>query len=117
MKSIIGKLRQEVQRVEADLQLRVEKLNQLKAAYDALANGQHRHVAQQLHRRPRPGTVRSEIISLLKNGPKHRKELLDHLARKHILRGTENDMNYIASRLSMWPETKTDGKGNWHLES
>jgi|SRR5580658_3285828 hypothetical protein len=115
MKSVALKLRNEIKRIRDDLAMRtmrVEKLEEVLVHYEDLS--QARAVTNGV-RPSKAHQIRSEIVGLLVHGPLHRREILDELAKKKILDGTEEDMNYLASRLSMWPETATDGKGHWHL--
>lgn len=118
MKSVLGVLRNDISRMERELaqkQLKIDKLKEMVSHYEDLSKGQNRQTVVFLNGVRKASAVKEEIINLLKNGPKHRKEILDALARKQLLADTEQDMNYLASRLSMWKDTTTDGKGNWYL--
>lgn len=131
---IVRQLRMEVNRIEmevrrrgADLQARSQQLNELKSMLSRYENLNSPDLLTPEKRRQKrlvptshaPGTkaqsVREEIMNVLRVRPMHRKEILDHLANKQLVAGTEEDMNYLASRLSSWPETGTDGNGIWHL--
>jgi hypothetical protein len=124
---IVRQFRMELNRIELDVRRRAAALNALKEMLSSYENLTSRdQLLSPEERQPKrvpahhtPGTkaqsVREEIMNVLRVRPMHRKEILDHLASKQLVAGTEQDMNYIASRLSSWPETGTDGNGIWHL--
>lgn len=119
MKSVLGVLRNDIHRMERELaqkQMRIDKLKEMVSHYEDLSRGQNRQAVLTLNGVKKASAVKTEIINLLKDGPKHRREILDALAQKQLLSDTEQDMNYLASRLSMWKDTTTDGKGNWYLQ-
>lgn len=113
MKNFASQLRSEIARIERDVTERSRKLDMLKNTllhYESLDGTSHKP-----HGQTKAEVVRKNVITLLKEGPKHRQELLKTLANKNILELDEDGMNYLATRLSMWSETETDGRGNWHL--
>lgn len=113
MKNFAAQLRSEIARIEKDVTNRHHKLDLLKNAllsYEAANENQTKAPGQ-----TKAETVRKNVLTILKEGPKHRQELLKDLASKNILEPSDDGMNYLATRLSMWSETTTDGRGVWHL--
>lgn len=113
MKNFSSQLRSEIARIEGEVNAKAQKLDLLKNAllhYESL-NG----TIQKNRGQTKAEAVRTNVITLLKEGPKHRQELLKELASKQILEPSDDGMNYLATRLSMWSETATDGRGFWHL--
>jgi len=113
MKNFAAQLRSEIARIERDVTDRTNKLDLLKSAllhYEALHGNLPKTNGQ-----TKAETVRKNVLTLLKEGPKHRQEILKELANKNILEPSDDGMNYLATRLSMWSETTTDGRGIWHL--
>lgn len=113
MKNFASQLRSEIARIERDVTDRNRKLDMLKNTllhYESLNDSTHKN-----HGQTKAEIVRKSVLDLLKEGPKHRQELLKTLAQKHILEPDDDGMNYLATRLSMWSETTTDGRGNWCL--
>lgn len=114
MKNFAAQLRSEIARIEKDVTERTHKLDLLKNAllhYEAINGG----TINKNNGQTKAEVVRKNVLTLLKEGPKHRQELLKELAQKNILEPSDDGMNYLATRLSMWSETTTDGRGVWHL--
>ena len=59
--------------------------------------------------------IHNKVVELLRSGPLHRAEILQALKTDKLVEGGERDMDYLASRLSMWNDVSTDGKGNWRI--
>ncbi len=113
MKNFAAQLRSEIARIERDVTDRSRKLDMLKNAllhYESLNGTISKNNGQ-----TKAEVVRKNVLTLLREGPKHRQELLKELAQKNILEPSDDGMNYLATRLSMWSETTTDGRGVWHL--
>ncbi len=113
MKNFAAQLRTEIARIERDVTERTRKLDMLRNTllhYESLGGTSHQKNGQ-----TKAEVVRKNVITMLKEGPKHRQELLKALAQRHVLEPDDDGMNYLATRLSMWSETETDGRGNWHL--
>lgn len=123
MKSVLDVLRSDINRMEREIsqkQLKIDKLKEMIVHYRDLsrdAQGQNRQTERAPNTERKVSAVKNEIVNLLKNGPKHRKEILNALAEKQLLNNTDSDLDYLSSRLSMWKDTMSDGKGNWYLRT
>ena len=116
MKSFTSRLRSEISRLEMEIskdtkQKRLAQLKETLLHYETLVSPPLVPGGE----KTKEERVKEEALALLRGGPIHRKALLRELARKQVLRGTEGDMNYLSTRLSMWDEASSDKKGNWCL--
>lgn len=110
--NVSHQLRTEINRMERDLRDRSRKLDLLRSAllhYESLNAPPARGAQTKVE------AVRKNVIEMLRDGPKHRQDILKNLAEKNILDPNDDGMNYLATRLSMWDDTATDGHGNWRL--
>lgn len=115
MRSFVAKLRIEIEKLEEELakDTRPDRLESLKvtlAHYEG-----RRHVTRRRGEATKGSIIHTKVVNLLKQGPRHRADILKELAKDKIVEGGERDMDYLASRLSMWSDVATDGKGNWQL--
>ncbi len=116
MRSFTAKLRLEIERLEAEL-ARDTRRERLEALKKTLQHYEGRRHTPKMRGEPTKGSViHNKVVQMLRNdGPLHRGKILEALTRDNLMSGSERDMDYLASRLSMWNDVSTDGKGNWRV--
>lgn len=116
MRSFVAKLRVEIEKLESDLakDTRPQRLEALKQTLEHYEG--RRHIVRRRGEATKGSVIHDKVVNILKAGPRHRADILKELAKDKLVEGGERDMDYLASRLSMWNDVSTDGKGNWHLE-
>lgn len=115
MRSFVAKLRVEIEKLEEELakDTRPQRLESLKAT---LAHYEgRRHITRRRGEATKGSIIHNKVLDILKGGPQHRADILKALTKDNLMEGGERDMDYLASRLSMWNDVDTDGKGNWRI--